>query len=281
MQAIPMRRLMAGLVVNMIGQLPVAAELPALENGRWIDCCFAYENKRCEFQLSPLGKGWLIMLDDKGKALARGFKVPIEFGIEEKTADGTPLFHPLSAATLVADPPAKNPLTDYKFHGKTEGDASFEVQVNEAHGMISLNGKILDHGSLTQPLRFAIRLQIPNGYPHDKFRAFDGLHAKAFAEKTKDDKLQLRSVDGRTRRQSLTAPVSAAAKEISGIGVAQMSLEYSTLKGRKLEFGASKGTALTFQNPLVRPLHDGFSVTWAGEWGTDKEDKRRFTLMVK
>jgi hypothetical protein len=182
---------------------------------------------------------------------------------------------------LTSEQPASIGFNDITYRGKVTGDASFEVTINNDRGKISLGGKLLDPGTLKNPLRFAIIVNFPNGYPDNSEKAEGKKEEKAFADKTKNDRLQLKWTDGKGVKPSLTEATDASSKEINGPGISALSLELSSFQGKKLEFFASDGSSFTLSNASGKSLHDGFKATWLVDPAKDPEGKARLSFEVK
>ncbi len=81
----------------------------------------------------------------------------MNFEVHETKPDGKVVSKKIQWDSLSSEQEAavdpKDPLT---FTGKTTGDATFEVTVVPGPEAVSLTGRILDKGTLTNPLTFAI-----------------------------------------------------------------------------------------------------------------------------
>lgn len=263
------------------GILPGRADLPSLQEKEWVGDFVAYQNKRFQFVVTIEGKGRIFVMSKKGEPLGRALAVGVEFVIQETMPDGKVVSKAINPSSLESAQPATAKLTDMQLHGKVTGGAGFEVSLHEDHGVISIGGKLLEPGHLKNPLRFVIKVDIPNAYPHDKKKDAGKKEAKAFEQKTERDRLQLKWIDGKSRKQSLSDSVDAASKEINGPGIAAMSLEFSSYQEKRFEFIASADSSMTLTNSGIGALNEGFAIVWQADTTKDPDGKARLSFEVK
>ena len=260
---------------------PVCAELPSLEEKEWLGYFVGFQNKKFQFAITSQGKATIKVLGKKGKPLAQKLTIPVEFLVEEIRADGKISVKYLKPETLESAQPATRKPQQISIRGKVMGEASFEVSINEDHGVISLGGRLLNPGTLTKnPLRFSIHLKFPDAYPNDSATG-NRKDEKELKEKTKNDRLQMIWTDGTRVRHPTDKAIDAGAKEINGPGIAGMQIEFGSYEEKKFEFTASEGSSISLSGTQSAPLHDGFMLTWKANPEKDSENKARLTIEVK
>ena len=263
------------------GILPLSAELPGLQEKEWLGYFVGFKNKKFQFAITSQGKAAIKVMGKKGEPLAQKLTIPVEFLVEEIRPDGKASVKNLKPETLESAQPATNKPQQIVIRGKVTGDASFEIFINEDHGIIALGGRLLDPGTLTKkPLRFSIRLKFPNAYPDAKATG-DKKKAKELKEKSKNDRLQLSWTDGTRVRQPTDKPVNASSKEINGPGIAAMQVEFSAYDEKKFDFTASPSSTMTLAGGPAAPLHEGFTVIWRADLAKDPGGKARLSFGVK
>lgn len=272
--------IMAGLIGGA-GTLPVAAELPQLKEKEWLGYFVGYQNSKFQFGVTSHGRAEIKIIKKNGDPIARTQFMPLEFQVEEIMPDGKVRELSILPETLQSAQPATDKPRQIVIQGKVKGDAGFEIFVDEKSGMILLGGRLLDRGTLTKnPLRFSIKLKIPNAYPYEKHGGSEK-DAKAFEKKIEDDRLLLKWTDGKRVKQAVDKPVDAGSKEINGPGSSSVELEFRTYDGRKLEFTASENSAIMLSSTRSEPLHKGFSLIWTADAAKDPEGKARFGIEAK
>jgi hypothetical protein len=223
----------------------------------------------------------LVPLNKKGESLSPRLGVGVEFVVQETLPDGKVVTKVVKQETLESENPASSNWSSATFRGKVTGDAAFEVTIDDDRGKISMGGKLLDPGQLKNPLKFGIRVNFPNGYPHATDKPEGKKAEKAFAEKIKNDRLQLKRTDGKSVKLLLGETVDTSSKEISGPGVVALNFEVSSHQGKKVECIASEGSFFTLANTAGKPLSEGFTATWLVDPVKDPAGRARLTLEVE
>ncbi len=287
------RKLQVGLVmvalVSVSGSIRAKADLPSLDDRKWVGCFAALETKLYEFSLTTQGKGKLEVIGKKGTPIGHTLGISIEFLVQETLPDGKVVTKAVRADTLESPQPATLKPENLVIRGKVTGDAEFEAYLTEARGTISVGGKLLSPGTLTKnPLRFGIRVNLPNAYPYENGKSEEKdskadakKAAKALEEKTKNDRLQLKFTDGKARKQSLTEAVDASSAEVNGPGISALSWEVSTFQDKKILLVASENSVMKLTNGTAKPMNTGFAVTWTPDLAKDPDTKARLTIDVK
>jgi hypothetical protein len=270
----------AGLITTA-GIFPALSELPVMHEKEWLGYFVGFENKKFQFGIPSKGKAKIRVIGKTDKPIQNALSIPVDFVIEEIKPNGTTSVRTIRPETLESAQPATLKPKGIVFRGKVNGDATFEVFVDEEGGVISLGGRLLDVGKLTtNPLRFSIQLKIPNAYPSVK-KVGDKRLVKAFEDKIKRDRLQLTWTDGKHLKQHTDKPVDASSKEINGPGIAAAQVEFSTMAEKRIEVAATTNSSIALSNPQLAPLNEGFSIIWTADPAKDPEGKARFNITVK
>ncbi len=165
--------------------------------------------------------------------------------------------------------------------GKITGDASFELIMEQDRGIVSLGGRLVGPGSLTNPLRFTIRVGFTEPYPFDDVDFTDKKEAKAFEKKIKSDRIDLKWSDQKRVKLGFEDPIDAKSAEYNGPGIASAEIDISSYKGHKFIIAASEHSTMTLANEKKEPLYKGFSLSWSPDPAKDPEMKTRLSIQVK
>jgi hypothetical protein len=276
--------LAAALISGFTGLPKAGAELPSLEKQPWIGFYAAYANKRFNFSVTPQGNIELAPMNKKGTPVGKKLAITIDAGIEETLPDGKAVMKQIQVDTLESEQAATENLEKISIRGKVTGDAQFELNLEQTRGIIFIGGRVLDSGTLTKnPIRFAVRVRIPNGYPDSsdaKAKPVDK-SGKAFLKKIADDSLTVKWTDGKRVKQDFEKAVDATSKDLNGPGIASAEVEISSYHGNRLIFTASPNSAITLRNAQPAPLHEGFVISWLADASKDPDGKARLAIEVK
>jgi hypothetical protein len=273
------RGIPAAFVVAVFTYSAAQAQLPALNDAPWLGHFVGFEGKRFHFGVTSMGKITLNPLNDRDSPIGHKLTVNLEIGILETAPDGKQTLRKIKPETLTSSEPATDDLEKVVIRGKVSGDASFEATIERQRDVILFGGRVLDAGTLKNPLNFGVNVKIPSAYPYDK--ASDKKEDKSFQKKIEDDLLQIKWTDGKRMRQSFEEEVDAGSKELNGPGIAAAEIEISSYKGKKFLFTANENSAMTISNGKPGPLHLGFELKWQPDPEKDKEGKSRLSLEVK
>jgi hypothetical protein len=276
---LPTRGVIVAALSLLTGTGIVSAELPMMTEREWLGYFVGFENKKYQFGLAADGKGGVKFVDNKGNKPATKPAVAVDFLVEELFPDGKVTVRSIIRESLESDHPATNKISQAVIRGKVTGDASFEAFLNEDRGTISLGGRIIDQGTLKNPLRFAIRLTFQEAYKYDTLD--DKQKIKAFENKTKNDRLQFIRTDNKRVKQSLFDEVDAKSAEVNGPGVTAIQLEMNSNFDRRLEISATENSSMQLSNNAPSPLYKGFLLTWSADPAKDPEAKARLLIDVK
>lgn len=270
----------ASLLVSAASIQTAAAQLPFLDESPWLGYFGVFENNRFQFTFAAQGKVSIIPLDEKGKPVSGIMTIPLIYGIEEVLPDGRTQMKKIDPASLESTDKATDKFQKAVIRGKVTGDATFEATFEVDHGMISIGGHVTDPGKLTKnPLRFAVRVKLPNAY--SKVKKEEKKDLKAFEKKIKSDRIDLKWTDGKRLKKSFDESVDVTTKEINGPGISNAEVEIGAYKDRKFDFTASENSSMRLWNDKPGPLHEGFWITWQADAVKDPQGKARFSIQVK
>ena len=267
------------LLLGVAGSVGIRAELPALNDPAWLGYFLGFETKKYRFGITDTGKAMIQIIDKKGAPLAKRLDISVDFLVEEFFPDGKVTSRTIQPASLESAHPASNLIENAVIRGTVTGGAGFEVFLNEDRGVLSLGGRMLDPGSLKNPLRFSIRLRFPEAYPQSEFD--DRKKIRAFEGKLRGDRMHLTWTDDKRVRQSISDVIDASSEKVNGPGIAALQMEFSTYEGNRFEIFAVRDSSIRLSNNGAAPLHTGFNLTWMPEPEKDLEGKARLLIEVK
>ena len=269
----------AGLMV-VAGISSVSAELPTMQEKEWLGNFVGFANKKYQFGLTAQGKAAIRLTGKDDGMTSRKLAIPVDFMVEEISPDGKVTVKSVQPESLESAQPATNKPQDVTIKGKVTGGATFEMYIDEDRGVMAFGGRLLDPGTLKNPLRFSIRVRIPDVYA-DSNKGVDKKEQKAFEEKAKSDRVQLSWTDGKRVKQDADKVVDANSKELNGPGIAAAQITLSPYLGKKLEFVSSANSSMNLGGEKAAPLHGGFSLVWIADQAKDPDGKARLTFEVK
>ncbi len=267
----------AGLMV--MGLAPASAQLPSLKSKDGLGYFINVETRESLFGINSLGKGLIRPIGKKGP-VGMSLGIPVEFTVEETYPDGKIVERGILPESLASAQPATDKPVNVSFHGKAKGEAGFEVFVDEARGVISLGGRMVNTTAAKNPTKFSIRFKFPDVYSYDKDGG-DRQAQKKFEGKTKDDRMQVTWTDGKRVKISTTDKVDVTSKEINGPGISELEVQFSTYLDRKFHFTASPNSVISLVNKPNEALHRGFTLIWTADVAKDPEGKARISFSIK
>lgn len=277
------QRMLTGILATLVfagsSILPVSAQLPSLDKQPWIGYFAAFSNKRFQFGIAADGKIKLVPIGDKGLPVAHTMEIPIEIAIAETAPDGKTTLKKIKPETLTSKETPTAKLGKVTITGKVTGDASFEVTFEQQRDVISIGGRVLDPGTLKNPLQFSIRVKFPDLY--SKVEKTGKKEEKIFEKMIAGDRVDLKYTDEKRKKLKIDEKISADSKEINGPGIAEAKIEISSYKGRKFEFSTTSNATLKFWNGLTAPLYEGFFMVWTPDPAKNVDGKARLSFEVK
>lgn len=263
------------LSVLSLASLPLrAGELPQITEQPWLGKYFGYEHRNFQFSIGTSGEGGLLPMGDKGKPMGHSTAIRIQPMIEETLPDGRKVGRP---GTKVGWEPVTKPGADEEkvvYRGTVAGGARFEVTFEFDGAVIRGGGKVLEKGTLTNPLAFVLRVNFPDVYYFEK-------DAEKKKDKAKKDRVDLLRVDGKKLKLDLVTPLDAESEKFSGPGVSQARVDLEGYKGKRFDLEAGSNARFQFWNKAEAELVAGFAFGWSSDPAKDPDGKGRFVLKVR
>jgi hypothetical protein len=263
------------LSVLSLASLPLhAGELPQIREQPWLGKYFGYEHRSFQFSIGTSGEGGLLPMGEKGKPMGHSNTIRIQPMIEETLPDGRKVGR---LGTKDGWEPVTKPGADEEkvvYRGTVAGGARFEVTFEFDGAEIRGGGKVLEKGTLTNPLAFVLRVNFPDVYYFEK----DAAKKKEKAEKDRVDVLR---VDGKKLKLDLVTPLDAESEKFSGPGVAQARVDLEGYKGKRFDLEAGSNASFQFWNKGEDELVKGFAFGWSANAAKDPDGKGRFILKVR
>ena len=280
------RMLSLGLVVlGLLGFAPsrVAAQLPMLEEEGWLGYFAGLTESRFLFGIDSQG---LIIINPnvKAKGPSDNMAIKIEPLVIEQMPNGGTTTKNLAVDSLETSDQPTLKFKQAVYRGKVTGDAQFEVTVTSERGMIFAGGRILNPGSLKNPLRFALQVRVPNFYPNLKIEEEDEKKAaKELQKRLRGDQISLKSADGKRQKfDLLEKPDFKQAGLIDGM-FTEVEVSAGAIKGRKISIAAAPNSFLKLSPSGSQPteLYKGLQVTWQVDAAKDPDGKARMAVGVR
>lgn len=271
---IPVMRKILPLI--LIASAPLmGGSLPQLNEKPWVGWFAGSENRGFNFGVQMNGEGSLIPLDKRDAAGSPKKWISFVPVIEEVLPSG----RVITKSTLEDGWEALSEATDeaekISYRGTVTGGAKFEVHFEMGKGEILGGGRLLEKGELTEnPIRFSLRVRIPNVYVHDK-------NEDALEKKAKGDKIQIERGDGKKLKFDAFEPVWAEKEDVSGPGVKLARVDLEGYDGARVELDAGDKGLFEMYNGQLRPLYKGFTFGWKPDPAKDPEGKGRFVIEFK
>jgi hypothetical protein len=243
----------------------VLADLPTLQQP-WLGYFIGLKDNKFQFGVTSRGEGVFEPLKRSGEPVNIHNPIKVAFQVLETLPDGKVISRKVQWDALASEHEAsKDPTEPVTFTGKVTGDASFEVTVIPGRRTVSLTGRILDKGTLKNPLTFAISTDFT------PYKWADSDNRDAFNKKIKRDEIRLEAAGGGRARQNLTDPVNPSVAHADGISFAEFRIE-----SYQIEFTVtpSENSKLVFKDSGEAPLADGFGLQWTVNEGADPAEER-------
>jgi hypothetical protein len=255
-----------------------------LDKQPWLGHFAAYEGRRFKVGITARGEIKLTPLNDKGAEFGPFMALPVQVGIEEIQPDGKTDMKVIRMETLKSEQPPTDKLERVVLQGKVSAEAVFEAVIEQKSGVVSIGGRVLDKGQFKKnPIRFAVRVKVPNNYPWTKEERWksDPKKVAAFLRKIEGDSIELNRIDRKRITWTFEKPVDAASSDLTGTGVSRAELRMQAYGDRRFLFNASENSVMTISNTPNSPLYQGFTITWIPDAEKDKDGKARLGFFVK
>lgn len=265
------------LAFALFASLPARAQLPMLQEKPWIGYFLGFELKKARFGISAKGATLLEPIKRDGSVLATTNPIKLNFEIIETMPDGKTVRKMIDPDGYTSDKPATlDPKTPVTFQGKVTGDATFEITAIPERGAVSLTGRILDKGSLKNPLSLAISIVFePYRYNNDQQTPEQ---KEKFEKKAKRDEIRLVLAKGEKSKIEFLDEANPAETAKAGFTSAEIRTEAYDALG--FEITASEKSTLTFADKGAKPLWNGFTISWAVNEGADPTTQK-LTIATK
>lgn len=257
------------------------AELPCFEKGDFRGCFAAHEASRYDFVMKECGEMRLIPKRRSREPAAIAKRIRIEYGIEELQPDGTAVFKQTRDGSLTSDEEPSDDFDRMTFRGTTTGEAVYEVILEQSRDVISIGGRVVDSGELTEkPTRFALRVVVPNVYRDFEFKAGEGL--RAYERKTRSDYLRLLRIDYSKLKLDNDDVKAVDGPALTGSGIEEIETRLSYYEGRRFFFMADRKSGMAIsQGRSAGPWFEGFTVHWFADAAKDPEGEARLNLSIR
>jgi hypothetical protein len=261
------------------------ALLPLLKDPNWLEYHAVYDDKHFRFDINAKGELHITpKRGSTGKPVSWKLALKLDYGIEETRADGSKLLRRIERDSISAAARPNNAFTGTTLRGTTQGGAQLELDIAQERGVISLGGRIADHGNLDPAkTRLVIRVRVPDVHsdsasgggskPDDEEerdkrderdeRRKQREREERFEKKIDDDRLDLVRPDGTKLKLEFGDPVEAASADLNAGGFQSAEFRIATYTERRFRVSAPTGSVLTLWNSRSAPLHDGFTIEWS------------------
>ena len=254
--------------------LPISAELPTLQEKPWLGHFVGYERRGFRFGINEDGRMTLEAKARDGKYLMNDRALNLYVEVIEVSGDRNYTKKLIAGSLTTTDPAAKNP-NKATFRGKVTGDAEFEATVEFDGDTILLGGRILNNGSIKNPLVFQVRAR-----HSDVYRYSSETKVKQDAKK---DRIEYVRADKKKGKLDWLEGIDLSSEEVSGPGLTSVSVEVKCYEGRKFLYAPVGEGKITLQNTKFATAapRAGFSILWRNNAEKDPEGKGRLQLVFK
>ena len=273
-------RLLPVIFIAFNGLQSAFGELPSLGKPPWTGYFVVYSSKIYQFGIYASGEIRLSAMAANNEPVMEKLVVPILVAIEETLPDGKVEIRKVQPGSLQSGQAASDRLEKAIITGKVAGDATFECTVEQSRGTILIGGRVLDPGTLKNPLRLVVRAAFSSPYPYLKDNQNEKA-AEVFKKKTKADGITFKRLDRKTDKLTVDQNVDAASAEVNGPGIAEAEVKICSYDSRKFVFVASANSAITLENQAGQPLNKGFSIKWRPDSAKDPESRARLAIEVR
>jgi hypothetical protein len=241
----------ACLILTSVG---VSAALPSMSKLPWIGYFMATKEKKYQITMTTAGTAKLEMLNAQGNTGHSAKSITMSFFIIETLPDGKTVNRAIIPDSLTSDQPAEiDPKKPMVFRGKVKGDASFEAIYYPERGGYSFGGKVIDKGTLTNPLSFAVRADFA---PYH-FKGDDISDTEKLAKK---DNIRFETTQRKREKLGFLDEKSSTSALPDAITNAEIATEGYSGLGFKLI--SSSGTSFSLSSRNEKRLLEGFGILW-------------------
>ena len=258
----------------MAGIAPLMAELPSLEEKPWYGYYAGTVGKRAAIGLDTDGGAVIIPVKNR-EFMTTQFYIPLNYLIEEVLPNGKTVVKKIDFDSLESATPATVKPDRILFKGKTEGDVTFEGYFEVSRGVVMVGGRILEKGTVTNPLKFSIQAVFPQSYKNAK------KEEKEWKKKIEDDKLEVRLADGKKGKVTGADTFDPTVPEFAG-PISQVEMEIAEFGDGKFTFTAAPNSKIAIKHSKIGgPFYEGITLTWEADPATDPQGKARLAIELK
>lgn len=259
----------------MLAGVVAAEDLPQLNEDPWTGWFAGYERRAFRFGVNREGVASVMAFKEEDEPMHRRFWIEIEPLIEELKPDG-------KVSTRKAKPGGWQALTERTavggaigYRGTVAGGAVFEVRFETDGDEIRGGGRIVERGKLTRnPVRFVIRIKVPNMYHYQK-------DEEKLEKIAKRDRISMVGEDGGKLRYDAWDVVDPGSVGIDGRGIRKARVDLAGFKGPRMDLDSGAEGLFEFRNSGERELYRGFAFAWMPDPEKDADGKGRFVLKFK
>lgn len=238
------------------------AQLPEIEKKPWLGYFVSYTGRDCLFGVSTQGDIDLQLepakrKDNEEKGIGNT-AMSILVGVEEEKSNTKPIFKKILPHTLQTKDTSTNKLEKTVISGKVSGEASFELTIEQEHGIFTISNRLIDAGNLTKnKIRPVVVLRMPLLYRY----ANENEISRAKTRERDRDTLNLKWTNGNKKKFSLRDELDANTEEVNGPGISMAQIDAGGLmRERKITLEAPQGVSvIRASNSSRQMLNRGMS----------------------
>ena len=254
--------------------LPGAAQLPTLQDKKWLGHFVGYERRDFQFGVMQDGEMKIEVINDKGVAMGMVKTILISPAVCEVVGPRS-IVKKIDEKSLIS-PDKPNPKAEkISYRGKVTGGAEFEMNVAFDGDKVMLGGRILNPGALKTPLEFQIRTKIQNVYMYtDK---------EKLKNETDRDRIEFIRDDKERGRIGSYKAAKFTDENVFGKGLTSVEVEMKPFAGKRFKFELEGPGIMRMENPrgISSCPMEGFVVLWRHDAEKDPEGKGRVIIEVK
>jgi hypothetical protein len=256
----------------------VYADLPELEGKAWIGCFAGYKDRKVRFTIDTTGGMLIEPIYDGGNPRAY-IKMPVTCGLEVTMPNGKKRIMEFLPESLETDDRGTTEFEATTIRGQFEGDAAFEIMIQQKRGVVSIGGRITAPGTYKpDAIRIHVSAQILNFYGRKKQELKND--PAAFEQLVSQDYVKLKWTNGKKHELDFIEPRNLATEDVNGPGVEEAEVSIKSID-RKFIYEATGNSALTLSNRKNAPLSEGMKMNWSPDAGKDPKAEARLVITVK
>ena len=261
------------LLVSLIVSPTFAGTLPQLNEDPWTGWYMGMQSRDFRLGVNIEGEIFVIGMKNRKDPVTRAYQLVVSPVVEELTGNGRKVSKAVQPDGWEAVTPASNEPDKIVYRGTVTGGARFEVVIEPTKEGFIAGGRVIDAGTLNDPLRFSFRCRMPDTYKYKK-------NEEELEKEASRDGFEFVHVDGKKVKLDGMSKVDAESPEVMGDGLKSASIEFGVIDA-EVEISNLGGGRLELWNEGERELYSGLSVNWAHDSAKDPEGKGRFELKWK